>query len=307
MGSILLPFQKPNGIATNVAVLLTLLPPLLSLLQEYAGRRLGVEIWSMILNVILLFVLLQREAHTTKHTRSVPVAELDANRSSQLSTVAQPASSTQVSPNALPETNTNPAPSLGDADPAVNLPVGVTLPHISEREDVELSLGKLVVHKGHLNGRKQGIAIQRINAPAAAVWERLLDFERWPRMISDCTSTRVYHSDEKIFKVEIVVSVAMLRIRSFVVHTYDAEHGVMTWSLDSHFDSDLVANSGFWHVRPDGPNCCTVFYSVAVGLQKWAPGWLDSFIAVQGLRKAISWLKRESEKTVARRVQSTGN
>ena len=35
-----------------------------------------------------------------------------------------------------------------------------------------------------------------------------------------------------------------------------------------------------------------------------APTWLDSIIAVQGLPKAVAWVKRESEKGLKRRIQS---
>ena len=71
-------------------------------------------------------------------------------------------------------------------------------------------------------------------------------------------------------------------------------------------ESDLESNRGFWLVTPDpdDPNWCTVNYSVAISLKSWAPTWLDSIIAVQGLPKAVTWVKRESEKGLKRRIQS---
>jgi len=49
-------------------------------------------------------------------------------------------------------------------------------------------------------------------------------------------------------------------------------------------------------VRED-PNkgSCTVFYSCNVQLRKWAPGWLDRYVAKEGLPRAICWLKKEAE------------
>eukprot|EP00316_Scyphosphaera_apsteinii_P000181 CAMPEP_0119338576 /NCGR_PEP_ID=MMETSP1333-20130426/96442_1 /TAXON_ID=418940 /ORGANISM="Scyphosphaera apsteinii, Strain RCC1455" /LENGTH=257 /DNA_ID=CAMNT_0007349895 /DNA_START=307 /DNA_END=1080 /DNA_ORIENTATION=- len=250
------------------------------------------EIVSIVLNVVLLVFVVQLKA--------LPQNGSGHNTVTKVQLAASPP---------LSGGKSSAATSLGEAFPAVNSHGEIILPHLSTSEDATLVLGKLVVQKGEVNGSKRGLAAQRINVSAATVWENLLAFDRWPKMIGDCTSTRVYYSDGKVFKVEVVVSVALLRIRTFVVHTYHAEKGVMTWNLDPNFDSDLASNSGFWHVREDtdDPNSCTVFYSVAVGLQKWAPRWLNSFIAVQGLPKAVSWVKRESEKKLARRTQSTGN
>ena len=116
-----------------------------------------------------------------------------------------------------------------------------------------------------------------------------------------------------------------------------------TPSPSQEHESDLESNCGFWLVLPDpdDPNWCTVNYSVAISLKSWAPTWpdepltltptptppltltltltlaltptptltkaptwLDSIIAVQGLPKAVAWVKRESEKGLKRRIQS---
>lgn len=273
-------------------MLLTLLPPLLSLLHDQVGGWLSVEIMSIVLNVVLLAYLLQLKALNRNGSgRNVKIPQVEQQASA--SSVYAP-------------------PEMRDADTAsneANLPIDgkLPLPLLSEHDVRALNLGKMVVQKDHANG--QGMVAQRINVPAATVWANLLAFEHWPKMISDCASTRVYYTDGKIFKVEVVISVALLRVRTFVEHRYDAARGLMTWSLDPNFESDLLSNSGFWHVRADteDPNCCIVFYSVTVGLQKWAPRWLDSFIAVQGLPRAISWVKTASEKKSNRRVQSPGN
>ena len=80
----------------------------------------------------------------------------------------------------------------------------------------------------------------------------------------------------------------------------------MTWTLDTEQESDLDGNCGFWLVQqdPDDPSWSVVNYSIAVVLKSWAPAWLDSIIAVQGLPKAVAWVKRESEKKLKRRIQS---
>jgi len=188
--------------------------------------------------------------------------------------------------------------------------VHITMPEWSERERMSLACGELVVKKGMVDGVPQGMASQRVHAPASTVWERILDFAMWPKMVDNVVSARVYahdrHADGEHINVEVSVGMAMIRIRTFVHHVYDEERSLMTWTLDEEQESDLDANSGFWLVQPDpdDPGWCTVNYSIAVTLKSWAPSWLDSLIAVQGLPKAVGWVKRESEKRLKRRIQS---
>jgi hypothetical protein len=149
-----------------------------------------------------------------------------------------------------------------------------------------------------------------VHAPASTVWERILDFSMWPKVVDNVVSARVYSAEQRAggehLKVEVVIGVTLLRIRTFVHHIYRADRGLMTWTLDEEHESDLESNRGFWLVTPDpdDPNWCTVNYSVAISLKSWAPTWLDSIIAVQGLPKAVTWVKRESEKGLKRRIQS---
>lgn len=188
--------------------------------------------------------------------------------------------------------------------------VQITMPEWSERERMSLACGELVVKKGMVDGVPQGMASQRVHAPASAVWERILDFAMWPKMVDNVVSARIYahdrHADGEHINVEVTVGMAMIRIRTFVHHIYDEERSLMTWTLDDEQESDLDANSGFWLVQqdPDDPGWSTVNYSIAVTLKSWAPSWLDSLIAVQGLPKAVGWVKRESEKRLKRRIQS---
>eukprot|EP00908_Phaeocystis_cordata_P007143 Transcript_1779.p2 GENE.Transcript_1779~~Transcript_1779.p2 ORF type:complete len:262 (-),score=109.14 Transcript_1779:221-955(-) len=186
----------------------------------------------------------------------------------------------------------------------------IVLPQWSEREEAMLESGKLMLKKGIVDGSRQGMASQRVHAPASTVWERILDFGMWPKVVDNVVSARVYGAEQRPdgehLKVEVVIGVTLLRIRTYVHHVYRAELGLMTWSLDEEHESDLESNCGFWLVKqdPDDPLWCTVNYSVAISLKSWAPAWLDSIIAVQGLPKAVTWVKRESEKRHRRRTQS---
>ena len=116
-------------------------------------------------------------------------------------------------------------------------------------------------------------------------------------MVDDVVSANVYQRQGSDIKVEIVVGVGFLKIRTFVHHVLDQAAGTLTWTLDESQSSDLIANTGYWMVR-DGASLgggSVVYYSCAVQLRSWAPGWLDRYIAREGLPRAVGWIKREAE------------
>jgi len=185
----------------------------------------------------------------------------------------------------------------------------VPVPHLTAAESDRLASGAAVL-KGRkaADGSKEGIAAQKIDAPAELVWATLLDFAAWPHMIDDVRDASVYEQEGDEIKVKVVVGVGFIRISSHVHHTLDRLAGQLTWALDASKPSDLQANTGYWLVREDPacPQSCVVYYSAAVRLKSWAPAWLDKFIAEQGLPRAVAWLKRAAEKRYAAAGKATG-
>ena len=119
----------------------------------------------------------------------------------------------------------------------------ISLPDWSEAEARALENGELMLKKGIVEGRRQGMASQWVHAPASTVWERILDFSMWPKVVDNVVSARVYSAEQRPggehLKVEVVIGVTLLRIRTFVHHIYRADRGLMTWSLDEEHESDL--------------------------------------------------------------------
>ena len=139
-------------------------------------------------------------------------------------------------------------------------------------------------------GSNEGVAAQRIEAPVDLVWATLLDFAEWPRMVDDVVAANVYERNDADIKVEIVVGVGFLKLKTYIHHVLDQAAGTLTWTLDERKSSDLLSNTGYWMVR-DGSSHgggSVVYYSCAVQLRAWAPGWLDRYIAREGLPRARS-------------------
>lgn len=125
-------------------------------------------------------------------------------------------------------------------------------------------------------------------------------------MVDDVVASAVYEKNGGDIKVKITIGVGFLKIHTHVHHVLDRVAGTLTWSLDASKPSDLLANTGYWIVRPHDASSCTVYYSCNVQLRSWAPGWLDRYIAREGLPRAIGWLKREAEERAASQPASRG-
>ena len=175
----------------------------------------------------------------------------------------------------------------------------VKLPKLSAAELSSVAAGELVLKAIATDKGNEGLAVQRVQAPADLVWATILDFGEWPRMVDDVVGSAVYDKQGCDIKVKITIGVGLLKIHTYVHHVLDRVAGVLTWSLDATKSSDLLANTGYWIVRPHDLNSCTVYYSCNVQLRSWAPGWLDRYIAREGLPRALGWLKREAEERVA--------
>ena len=179
------------------------------------------------------------------------------------------------------------------------LPQAVPLPDLNADELAILDSGSLlfkVCDDAKSDHSNAGLAAQVIGVPAETVWQTILNFDEWPRMIDDVVETDVYEENETDFKVKVTIGVGFIRIRTHVHHVRDEEAGTLCWHLDGEKASDLVSNTGFWMVEPreDGASCI-VYYSCSITLCPWAPKVLDRYVAREGLPRALGWLKREAE------------
>lgn len=216
-------------------------------------------------------------------------------------------------------------PSSGASPPAVVGTAPTAVPELSPHEQARLAQFQTVVRQSEGGARDgdgaiRALACTRVRAPAELVWSRLHAFAEWPKMVDHCVATEVYECDgganasagggaaaaravdaatAESVKAKVTLGVAFVNLTAHVHHTLDKAAGRSSWTLDERQANDVVANSGFWLVRPDpcgDANACVIYYSAHVELAEWCPGWLNTFIAEQGLTKAVGWLRREAER-----------
>jgi len=175
----------------------------------------------------------------------------------------------------------------------------VKAPLLTHAEMQQVKSGRLVF-RPHLKdgGVNTAVAVQRVRAPVSVVWGCLLDFERYPSMVDDVCAVDVYEKRGAHIKVALSVGYSVIRLMTCLHHTFSPALGQLTWSLDSSRSSSFNLNDGFWLVRadPSDPSCSLVFYSIAVELKGWMPGWVNTYIGEKGIPRAVAWVQREAER-----------
>lgn len=181
--------------------------------------------------------------------------------------------------------------SYGGAPPTVAL---------TPDELARLAAGGVVKRQVQYADGGRGVAVQDIQAPPEVVWDRILDFPGYPRMVDNVQECEVYARSGHELKARFVIGALMMSIEYFIDHEVHVDEGWLTWTLDYERESDLDDSVGFWRVEPvaDRPGFTRLFYSVEVKPRGWVPGPIEDYISDAGLTKATAWVKRESEAAV---------
>lgn len=149
----------------------------------------------------------------------------------------------------------------------------------------------------------RGMVVQDVKAPTSVVWDRILDFDYYNKMVPKTAESQTYrkeklrHGQQRIW-VRMKVGFPMLKLQFFINHLYDPAKNSLTWTLDYSKKSDLDDSVGFWYVipHPDNPEHWTrVYYSVEVSMFSWVPKFVVDFMSKQALTDATAWVKKFSE------------
>jgi len=143
----------------------------------------------------------------------------------------------------------------------------------------------------------RGMVVQDIDAPPDVVWDRILDFDAYPRMVDDVHSLDVYERNPGRVKARFVLSTAGLKLEYFVDHVVNQQQGYLTWTLDYSKKSELDDVVGYWFVEPHPtrPGWTRLYYSVDIRVKGWVPHFIEELVREQGLTRATQWVKREAE------------
>jgi hypothetical protein len=153
----------------------------------------------------------------------------------------------------------------------------------------------------------RGLVVQDIHAPSSVVWERILDYNNYHKMVPKTTESENYkverhrHGAQTIY-TRMKVGFPMIKLVFYVKHEYQPQLNSLTWTLDYAKKSDFDDSCGYWYVipHPDKSEWTRVFYSVQVSMFDWVPSFVVNFMSSQALTEATAWVKKFSEAEYAK-------
>ncbi|CAM9273230.1 unnamed protein product [Phaeothamnion confervicola] len=154
-------------------------------------------------------------------------------------------------------------------------------------------------------GGGRAIAVQDVHAPPEYVWDRILDFPAYPKMVPKVAAcynyfTQTLRNNTQVIKTRLKLNVFGVKFDNFIYHTYYPSLDSMTWTLDYSRRSTLDDSVGFWYIVPHPqreikPDWTRVYYSCQLGIPSWVPGIVIGYLNKKAIKEANSWVKKESE------------
>mmetsp|Transcript_46213 Transcript_46213/g.128907 ORF Transcript_46213/g.128907 Transcript_46213/m.128907 type:complete len:477 (+) Transcript_46213:102-1532(+) len=183
----------------------------------------------------------------------------------------------------------------------------------TEAELAKLARGSPVAIKARdADGGWVGSACQDVAAPPDTVFDRIVDFENYNKMVMGVVESKNYYEEPtvsgaddadqaadhgtRIVKTKLVSQVLHKKLPCHFVHTLNEADRTMSFTLDPEKKSDLEQSDGAWavHPHPDDPSKTRLFYSIK--LKTALPTFIVKFMQEQAVTVTIAWVKLESEK-----------
>jgi len=172
-----------------------------------------------------------------------------------------------------------------------------------------------------------GFVVVDINAPAAVVWECLLDFYSYPQTIPTVrdvqmfTNTHMgqdYYSEDKVERYEdgtlatlkhgvpsvtrAAFTLSKFRLTIAAIHKYRPHPlgDYMVFTLDPACTNAVLKNAkGVWHTQsnPDGKgdDYTRVWLLCELKVSSLLPQWITNYAAKRAMPRATSWIKPHVE------------
>ncbi len=171
-------------------------------------------------------------------------------------------------------------------------------PKLTDAEQVKLDAGESIYKVITVNGQKQGLAVQDIQATPDAIWNTILNFKKYPKMVDKLKETEVYAASSTTPKVRFKVGSMGIYYEYYIKHRVNRAQNYVTWHLDYTRDSEIDDSVGFWllEAHPTKPGVQRVYYSLKMLLKGWVPGAVKNYMQKQGIKTATKWVKKYSEK-----------
>lgn len=208
-------------------------------------------------------------------------------------------------------------------------PLPFTLPELTRDQQQLLNNGDRVQYQSDMGREGSGFVVMDVKAPAAVVWECLLDFYSYPDTIPTVRSIQMFtnthlkqdYNKEKAVQREqyedgtlatlkhgvpsvtrAAFTLSKFRLKIAAIHKYRPHPlgDYMVFTLDPACTNAVLKNAkGVWHTQsnPDGrgDEYTRVWLLCELGVSSLLPQWITDYAAKRAMPRATTWLKPNVE------------
>jgi hypothetical protein len=152
-------------------------------------------------------------------------------------------------------------------------------------------------------GDGRGIAVIDIGAPPDVVWSRINGFEHYPDWVGPVKECEVYARTDSTTFTRTKVSGFLYKYEYFLENHHRPDEDLVTWTLDytRHSDFDDCVGGWFVEVHPDKEGWSRAWFANDLELRTPLPGFVLNWVKKKGLKDAVSWVRKQSEKVMEER------
>ena len=172
------------------------------------------------------------------------------------------------------------------------------LPDFSEDEWDLLNKGKFIKRQERFTGEGgftggKGVAYMIVSRPPQAVWDQILDFDRYPEFFPNVAKCKIYKQEEGEIWAEFLLKIGMIvKIHYHIHHSFNPRQSRMTWKMDETRKNDFKQSIGMWTAWPLENDRSLVGYTVSLDVGRSVPKVIEDIAAQSGLNKVMEALKK---------------
>jgi len=170
---------------------------------------------------------------------------------------------------------------------------------LNDKQREKLATGKIV----HMTIRKEdkagtGIGVVDIATSPDIVWSRIMSFDHYAEWIKPVKFCSIYAQSGDTTRTHTQVKGFLYKYEYFLINVFWPEYDLLLWTMDYDRKSDFDDCVGAWFVErhPSKEGWSRAWFSNDLKLNSPIAGFLMNSIKKKGIKDAVSWVKRESEK-----------
>jgi len=141
---------------------------------------------------------------------------------------------------------------------------------------------------------QKGFIVFYVNENIDSVFNKLIDFNSYPKHIDDVDKVVIYYQDAHTIKSHIFVATFFISFSNWVVHNINKKTHTITWHLDDDYSESnyFKTMDGIWRLSKINQNKTMVYYSTNLEFKAYIPDFIKDILSKHGLSKATLWLRK---------------